>query len=147
MFNKSCCCCWSLLYSTVLCSRADSLHPHVILREWLSFYIVFLNIHWSDVLTALTWLVPHETAAILAHSVYTIQPSHFMQSHIHKVQACLAVACHLHFWQNDWDLLFTTAVTRGCNGYRNTSHCRKVTLEKKILLPLLQGLKPAAFQS
>ena len=44
-----------------------------------------------------------------------------MQSHIHKVHACLAVTCHLHFWQNDRDLLRATAVTRGWNGYRNKS--------------------------
>ena len=36
-----------------------------------------------------------------------------------KVYACLAVTCHLHFWQNDRDLLRATAVTRGWNGYRN----------------------------
>ena len=35
-----------------------------------------------------------------------------MQSHIRKVYACLAVTCHLHFWQNDRDLLHATAVTR-----------------------------------
>ena len=29
----------------------------------------------------------------------------FNKSHIRKVYACLAVACHLHFWQNDQDLL------------------------------------------
>ena len=46
-------------------------------------------------------------------SVYTIQPCHFIQSHIRKVYACLAVTCHLHFWQNDRDLLHATAVTRG----------------------------------
>ena len=34
--------------------------------------------------------------------------------------ACLAVTCHLHFGQNDRDLLRATAVTRGWNGYRNT---------------------------
>ena len=26
--------------------------------------------------------------------------------------ACLTVTCHLHFWQNDRDLLRATAVTR-----------------------------------
>ena len=67
-------CCWSLLYSAILRSRADSLHLHVILHEWLAFYSAFLNIHWSGVLTALAWLMPHETAAMLARSVYTIQP-------------------------------------------------------------------------
>ena len=46
-----------------------------------------------------------------------------MQSHIRKVHACLAVTCHLHFWQNGQDLLVlrATAVTRGWNGYRNKS--------------------------
>ena len=66
----SCCCCchsipqlnslgghpvyyyyWSLLYSAILCSRAGSLHSHVILHEWLAFYSVFFvyppkYIHW-----------------------------------------------------------------------------------------------------
>ena len=59
-----------------------------------------------------------------------------MQSHIRKVYACLAVTCHLHFLQNDRDLLRATAVTRGWNGYRNKSHHRKLTPEKKILTPL-----------
>ena len=65
---------WSLLYSAILRFRADSLRSHVILHEWIAFYSAFLNIHRSDVLTALAWLVPHETAAISARSVYTIQP-------------------------------------------------------------------------
>ena len=68
------CCCWSLLYSAVLRSPADSLRSHVILHEWLAYYSAFLNIHRSGVLTAMAWLVPHETAAVSARSVYTIQP-------------------------------------------------------------------------
>ena len=62
------------LYSAILSSWADSLRSHVILHEWLAFYSAFLNIHRSGVLTALTWLVPHKTAAVPARSVYTIQP-------------------------------------------------------------------------
>ena len=73
-------------------------------------------------------------------------PYHFMQSHIRKVHACLAVTCHLHFWQNDRDLLRATAVTRGWNGYRNRSRHKKVDPGEKILPPLLQGLEPATFQ-
>ena len=61
--------------------------------------------------------------------------------------ACLAVTCHLHFWQNDRDLLRATVVTRGWNGYRNKSQHRKSTLEKKILPPFQQGFEPATFQS
>ena len=87
-----------------------------------------------------------------ASSVYTIQPCtrsqcHFIQSHIGRVYVCLGVTCHLHFWQNDRDLLRATAVTRGWNGYRNKSQHRKLTLEKKILPPLLEGFKPATFKS
>ena len=55
----------------------------------------------------------------------------FNKSHIRKVYACLAVTCHLHFWQNDRDFLRATVVTRGWNGYRNKSQHRKSTLEKK----------------
>ena len=79
---------------------------------------------------------------------YKHAPCHFKQSHIRKVYACLAVTCHLHFWQNDRDLLRATAVTRGWNGYRNKSQYRKSTMEKKILPPPLpQGFESATFQS
>ena len=114
------------------------------------FFVCFLNIHRSGVHTALAWLVPHETAAVSAQVLctpYNHASCHFMQSHIHKVYACLAVTCHLHFWQNDRGLLRATAVTRGWNGYRNKSQHRKSTLEKKILPSLLQGFEPATFQS
>ena len=144
---------WSLLYSAILRSRADSLRSHVILHEWIAFYSTFLNIHRSGVLTALAWLVPQESAARESQSrrvlcaPYNHAPCHFMQSHIRKVYACLAVTCHLRFWQNDRGLLRATAVTRGWNGYRNKSQHRKLTLEKKILPPLQQGFEPATFQS
>ena len=114
------------------------------------FSTFFFYIHRSGVLTALAWLVTHETAAVSAQVLctpYNHAPSHFMQSHIRKVYACLAVTCHLHFWQDDRDLLRATAVTRGWNGYQNKSQHRKATLEKKILPPLLQGFEPATFQS
>ena len=141
---------WLLWYSSIICSRADSLCSHMILHEWLAFYNVFLNIHGSGVLTALAWPVPCETAAVSAQVLctpYNHAPCHFMQSHIRKVYVCLPVACHLHFWQNDWDLLRATAVTQGLNGYRNKSQHRKLTLEKKILPLLLQGFEPMTFQS
>ena len=78
---------------------------------------------------------------------YNHAPCHFMQSHIHKVHVCLAVTCHLHFWQNDRGLLRATAVMQGWNGYRNKSQHRKSTLEKKILLPLLLWFEPATVWS
>ena len=105
------CCCWSLLYSAALCSRADSPPSRRVL------------------------CVPYNHA-----------PCHVMQRHIRRMHACLAVTCPLHFWQNGLDLLRAAAVTRGSNGYRESQH-RKLTLEKKILLPLMPGLEPSTFQS
>ena len=81
---------------------------------------------------------------------YNHAPCDFMQSHIHKVYACLAVTCQLHFSQNGSDLL---RATRGCSGYQNKSYHRKLTREKKIknkintaLLPGLE-LNPVIFWS
>ena len=72
-----------------------------------------------------------------ASSVYTIQPCtrfqcHFIQGHISMVYACLAVTYHLHFWQNDRDILRATAVTRGWNGYRNKSQHRNRPWRRKL---------------
>ena len=49
-----------------------------------------------------------------------------MQSHIRKVYACLAVTCHLHFWQHDRDLLRATAVTRGVERIPKSESAQKV---------------------
>ena len=111
------------LYSAIL----RSLEQTHCARLWFYmsnrlFIARFLNTQRSGVLTSLASLVPHETAAISAQVLctpYNHAPCHLMQSHIRKVYACLAVTCHLHFWQNDRDLLRATAVTRGWNGYRN----------------------------
>ena len=95
--------------------------------------------------------MPRGTAAVWSNYVYTIQlctvSRHFMQSHIRKTHACLAVTCHLLFWQNDRGRSRATAVTLGRNEYRNKNQHRKLTLEKTIHLPLLPGLEPATFPS
>ena len=109
--------CWSLLYSAVLRSWANSLRLHVILHEWTAFYSTsVLNIHRSGVLTVLVLLVPHKTDTISARYVYTIQPC-TMSLHA-KPHAHLAVTCHLHFQQNDQGLLHATVVTPGWNEYQ-----------------------------
>ena len=73
---------------------------------------------------------------------------HFIRSHkiIRRVYGCLPLTCHLHFWQNGRDLLRATALTQGWNGYRKSQH-RKLTLERKILPPLLSGFEPETFRS
>ena len=81
-FVVPCCCCWSLLYSAILRSRADSLHSYVILHEWTAFYSAFFNIHRSCVLTAPAWLVPCETAAISALAFYLFCDLHFTYSSV-----------------------------------------------------------------
>ena len=65
----------------------------------------------------------------------------------HVEFVCLAVTCHLHFWQNDWDLLDAPAVARGWSRYQNNSQHRKLSMEKKTLPPLLQGSEQATFWS
>ena len=140
-----------IAYITLFSALLSRLTALVCGSAWVTSFIArFLNIHWSGVLTALAWLVLRETAAVSAQVLctpYNHAPCHFMQSHIRKVYVCLAVTWHLHFWQNDRDLLRATAVTRGWNGYRNKSQHRKLTLEKKILPLFQQGFEPATFQS
>ena len=92
----------------------QTLCSHVILQEWLVFYSAFeYPPKWCTYST--DRLVPCETAAILARSVYTIQPCtmslHANPHIICRMHACLVVICHLHFWQNDQDLLHATVVT------------------------------------
>ena len=64
---------------------------------------------------------------------YNSAPCHFMQSHIRKMRAYLAVTCHLHFWQNDRDILRATAVTRGWNGYRTRTRTRKLYFPRIVV--------------
>ena len=75
----------TLLCSAILRSRADSLRSHFILLDWIAFYSALLNIHRSGVLTPLTWLVPHETAAISAHSVYNTTMHHVTSCKAYEV--------------------------------------------------------------
>ena len=130
---------------------------HAILNKWLDPIIApFFNIHQSGVLTALS---DHCMAGAMwnccrlsASSVYTTRPCtslqcYFIQSHKGRVHVCLAVTCHLHVWQNDWDCFCATAVTQGWNGYQNKCQHRKLTMEKIIFPLLLQRLKPRTFQS
>ena len=70
------------------------------------------------------WLVPHETAAVLAHvlctphshaPVYSV--TSFKATYIRCIHVCLAVTHHMHFWQNGRDLLHAAVVTRQWNRY------------------------------
>ena len=149
-----CVCVWLLIaYKVLFSALLSRLTVLACGATWVISFLwwVLISTKVVSVLTALAWLVPQETAAVSAHVLctpYNHAPCHFMQSHIHKVYECLAVTCHLHFWQNDRDLLGATEVVWGWNGYRNKtkSQHRKSTMEKKILPPLLQGFEPMTFQ-
>ena len=132
-------CCWSLLYSAILRSRADSVSSHVILHppKWCTYSAGIAGATWNCC----------RLGAFCVHHNYNHAPSHFTQSHRRKVHACLAITCYLHFWQNDRGLIRATAGTRRWNGYRDKRQHRRLTMEKKILSPLLQGFEPATFQT
>ena len=94
-------CYWSLLYSAILRSWADSLRSHVILHEWIAFYSAFLFLFFisTEVVYLQRWhgwchKKPLPSRRVLC-TPYNHAPCHFMQSHIRKVYACLVVTCHL----------------------------------------------------
>ena len=102
---------------------------------WISMEVV--TVMFGCYMAGAKWNCGHLSAS----SVYT----QYIRSHILWMHVCLAVTCHLHFWQNDQDLLHSTAVSWGWNSYWNEIQHRKLTLEKKILLLLLLGLEPETF--
>ena len=121
---------------SLLSSRLTALLSHVILNERLSSFMALfstsIKVVYLQRYLVVTWLVPSEAAAALAHVLcihHRLPPCtslqcHFMQSHILRVHVCSAVTCHLHFWQNDREYFHSTAVTQGWKGYRNKSQHR-----------------------
>ena len=97
------------------------------------------------------WLVPHEAVAVSGHVLctpYKLAAVYNVTSRKATYVGCVCVSCkpcHLHFWQNDRDLLRATAVTQGCKGYRNKGQHIKLTMEKKIIPLLLLGSNPGPF--
>ena len=94
------------LYSAIPCSleQTHCARMRFYMSNELGFFIAHFWISTKVVYLQRWWLVPHETAAVLAQVLctpYNNAPCHFMQSHMRKVYACLAITCHLHFWRND----------------------------------------------
>ena len=101
------CCCWSLLYSAILRSleQTHCAGMRFCLNDQL-FNNAFFNIHligvrsYSADMAAWCHMKLLPSRRVLC-TRYNHAPCHFMQSHIGKVYACLAVTCHLRFGQND----------------------------------------------
>ena len=56
-------------------------------------------------------LPPRRTFCVHHTTMYQFTVCHFIRSHIRRLHVCLTVTCHLHFWQNNRDLLRASAVT------------------------------------
>ena len=95
-----------IFISAILCFWADALRSS---HMWLwvsSFTQRVLSICWSDIFTV---LLPSWHMFCMHHApVYSV-----IWNRICSVHVCLAVTCHLHFRQSDWDLLCATVVATG----------------------------------
>ena len=77
-------------------------------------------------------LVPRDSIAVSVQVLctpYNYAPfysvSLFQATYVGCTDVCLVVTCHLHFWQNDRDLLHATAVTRVCGTDTEIRVCTK----------------------
>ena len=98
---------WLLLYSAILHSRA--LTALTCDSTWVNSFLLRVFEYPPKWCTYSADMKLLPSGRVLC-TPYKHAPCHFMQSHIRKVYACLAVNCHLHFWQNDRDLLRATAI-------------------------------------
>ena len=79
-------------------------------------FLIYTEVVYLQRCLAVAWLVPRETAAVSVQVLCTpfnhalvYSVTSFKTGHIDSVHVCLAVTCHLHFWQNARDLLRATA--------------------------------------
>jgi len=138
---------WSFLYSTVLCSWAYSLHScRMWLNELYPFYGIFLIstkvVYWQRYFVV-TWLVPHEAAALWARSVHTIQLCtslwcHFIWSHICRVHVGEQMMWGLFFLFKCCGLWTLSVTFFVCSDFNVTLPLTmKETLKWLSLLPIL----------
>ena len=114
---------------------AHSDYPH----KWCTDSTVWLLHRWCHVKLLPSW----HKVCVLHSTMHQFTVS--LHSKPHRVHVCLAVTCHLHFWQNGQDLLHATAVTQEWNWYWNKSQLRKLTVEKKMLPLSCWDSNPGSF--
>ena len=122
------CCVWLYVSECISLRHAYNIHPSAVWFESLETAAVWFEsletaaVWFESLETAAVWFESLETAAVSAHRVYTVQPCtisrHFMQSHIRRVHACLAVTCHLHLTGIWYFFIFFTC------------HCRNTGMER-----------------
>ena len=74
--------------------------------KWCTCSAVWLLNGWCHVKLLLSWRM-----FCVHHTTMYYLKCDFIRCHIRRVHVCLAVTCHLHFWQNDQYHLRATAVT------------------------------------
>ena len=129
--------------TTALVSASMQTHCAVVCCSFFPFFFSFFKLSTQQFHIVVTWLEPCETAAIsVAVHIQCTPYNHvpvYSISHVCRVHTCV-FSCNLplHFCQNNWDPSYATVVTWGWNRYWNKSQHRNLTLEWKILPPLLK---------
>ena len=106
-FSLTCQDFWRMFdHSVPACAFSPPTHVARISPQWLSeLRRLWLSVFWR-VACELVFLIDSHTTP----GQHRQPTSDFLGS---RVCACLGVACHLHFWQNDRGLLRASAATRG----------------------------------
>ena len=83
-------------------------------------------------------LLPFQRKFCVHHTaMHQFIMSLYSKLHRQGVYVCLSVTCHLHFWQNDWDLLGNTVKTQGWVGQSLCPcRCPRVKLGSVVCLSL-----------
>ena len=113
--------------------------------HWNGYSILWLLVMlhgWCHVKLLLSW----HMFRVCHTTMHQFTVSSYSNPHT-QVHSCLAITCHLYFYQTDCDVLDATAATQAWSRHQNKSQHRKLMLKKKILRQFLPGSKPIACQS
>ena len=128
------------VYSQLFCASELTHWTQVVYdSEWVTaaLHSAFWPMKWrtqssySAVWLLHGWCHVSEAAVAWVHSPLCTPCKHapvYSVTLIRKEHVYLSVTCHLHFWQNDRDLLRAAAVTRWSNGYRKKGSAQKIDL-------------------
>ena len=107
---------WSLLYSAILRSRADSLRSHVILHEWIAFYSAFFWISTKAVYLytseMLVWTLMHQSYLYnmqIAPSLISLMVSVDVKQHWIKIQIALINMLSLFYRFKQYGFMSSTS--------------------------------------
>ena len=146
---------------TALISASGRIHCTLVVcnseRVTVILHSTFLKFHWSSVVSVLSgcymagakWNCCHLGTCFEYTTPHTSLHCHLIWSHIRRMHVCLAVTCHLHLWQNDWDPSWTTVGTLWWNDTENNliRICRENWPWGRNFLLIVLGVEPITFWS